>query len=447
MAGPETAATRELRSLNRLLERRFIQLTDRVFVAAGYGMSTFSFVLGDTGIVAVDAGGQPDASVEAIAELRRHSDLPILGLVYTHGHPDHTGGAGAFVNENPDIEIWAIERFGDEGRHFIRNGAAIALERAIRQFGVSLPPHKRISIGIAPAVGESALGLAGSSDSRIRPTRRFDTQATISIGGVTLEVSHNPGETDDQILTWFADQRVAFAGDNMYRSWPNLYAIRGTQYRDVRNWCESVDRIRALKPDHLVLGHTAPISGATEVDEALDVYSRGLWHVYNATVEGMNAQKTPDELAHEITLPDDLAHHPLLREYYGKISWSVRAIYSGILGWFDGNPTKLNALHPADRAGRIADLAGGADVLLDEAREALAGGEAQWAAELCDMVIALDSDTTAASALKADALDEIAYNMVNATGRNYLHTCAQQLRESLGLNDERPDAKPVEAAS
>ena len=168
MAGPETAATRELRSLSRLLERRFIELTDRVFVAAGYGMSTFSFVLGDTGIVAVDAGGQPDASAEAIAELRRHSDLPILGLVYTHGHPDHTGGAGAFVNENPDIEIWAIERFGDEGRHFIRNGAAIALERAIRQFGVSLPPHKRVSIGIAPAVGESALGLAGSSDPRIR---------------------------------------------------------------------------------------------------------------------------------------------------------------------------------------------------------------------------------------------------------------------------------------
>ena len=260
-------------------------------------------------------------------------------------------------------------------------------------------------------------------------------------------MSHNPGETDDQILTWFADQRVAIAGDNMYRSWPNLYAIRGTQYRDVRNWCESVDRIRALRPDHLVLGHTAPISGATDVDEALDVYSRGLWHVYNATVEGMNAQKTPDELAHEITLPDDLAHHPLLREYYGKISWSVQAIYSGILGWFDGNPTKLNALHPADRAGRIADLAGGADVLLDKAREALTGGEAQWAAELCDMVIAVDHDCSAATALKADALDEVAYNMVNATGRNYLHTCAQQLRESLGLNDERSDAKAVEAAS
>ena len=63
------------------------------------------------------------------------------------------------------------------------------------------------------------------------------------------------------------------------------------------------------------------------------------------------------------------------------------------------------------------------------------------------MVIAVDHDRPAATALKAEALDEIAYNMTNATGRNYLHTCAQQLRESLGLNDERPDAKAVEAAS
>ena len=217
----------------------------------------------------------------------------------------------------------------------------------------------------------------------------------------------------------------------MYRSWPNLYAIRGTQYRDVRDWCESIDRIRARKADHLVLGHTVPFSGAAQVDEALDVYGRGLWHIYNETIAGMNAGKTPDELSHEVTLPTDLADNPLLGEYYGNVGWSVRAIFSGSLGWFDGNPTHMNPLHPTDRAREVAELAGGTDALFAQAEVALADGKAQWAAELCDMCIALDHRTEEAMAHKADAIDELAYNLVTATGRNYLHTSAQELRAAV----------------
>ncbi|HPU00780.1 MAG TPA: alkyl sulfatase dimerization domain-containing protein [Bacillota bacterium] len=46
----------------------------------------------------------------------------------------------------------------------------------------------------------------------------------------------------------------------------------------------------------------------------------------------------------EIKLPPHLAACPELREIYGKISWSVRCIYDGYLGWFDGNVTSLDPL-------------------------------------------------------------------------------------------------------
>ena len=430
VGGGETAATRELRALNSALRREFIRLTDRVFVAAGYGMSTFAFVVGETGIVAVDAGSTPSATAEAIRELRAHSDLPILGLVCTHHHFDHILGAVVLWEENPEIEIWGIEPFANEALRLAAVGK-IAVQRAFRQFGHLLPPELHINTGFASAAEARRFRLGDLPDPRVRLTRRVRGTATVELGGVTLQVSHNPGETDDQALVWFADERVAFAGDNMYRSWPNLYAIRGTPYRDVRDWCESIDRIRALEPAHLVTGHSLPISGAGAVDEALEVYSRALWYVYNATIEGMNAGRTPDELVHEVRLPDDLADHPLLREYYGSVAWSVRAIFDGVLGWFDGNPTNLKPLPVAQRARRIAALAGGADILLERARAALAGGEAQWAAELCDILLALDFAAADVTALKADALDDLAYNLVNATGRNYLHTYAQELRESL----------------
>ncbi|MCE2532166.1 MAG: alkyl/aryl-sulfatase [Acidimicrobiia bacterium] len=434
MGGGETAATRELRALNPSLEREFIRLTDRVFVAAGYGMSTFAFIIGEAGIIAVDAGSTPEATAEALGELRRHSHLPILGLVCTHHHFDHILGSVVLWEENPDIEIWGIEPFANEALRLAAVGP-IALQRAFRQFGHLLPPELHINTGFASAAEARRFPLGDLPDPRVHLTRRVTGTAAVELGGVTLQVSHNPGETDDQALVWFERDRVAFAGDNMYRSWPNLYAIRGTPYRDVRDWCESIDRIRALEPAHLVLGHTLPISGAGAVDEALGVYSRALWHVYNATIEGMNAGRTPDELVLEVRLPEDLAEHPLLREYYGAVAWSVRAIFDGVLGWFDGNPTTLNPLYPAKRAERIAALAGGADILLEQARDALAAGEAQWAAELCDMLLAIDFRRDDVTALKADALDEIAFNLLNATGRNYLHTYAQELRESLGAAD------------
>ncbi|RZV48138.1 MAG: alkyl/aryl-sulfatase [Acidimicrobiales bacterium] len=435
MTGLDTAASATLRSINHLFERKYVELTERVHVAVGYGVSTFSFVIGDTGVIAVDSGSIPEMSAAAIADLRTRTDLPILGLVYTHGHPDHTGGADAFLEENPDIEIWGNAKFGDEARNFARNGAAIAKERGKRQAGFLLPPEMRINNGIAPAIypktGALAGGPGGGPDPRTLPNHTFDTDATIELGGVTLEVSYNPGETDDQILTWFPDDKVAFSGDNMYRSFPNFYAIRGTQYRDVRDWCESIDRIGAKQAEHLVLGHTTPFSGADEVAEAVDVYSRALWHVYNETIAGMNAGKTPDELAHEVTLPPELADNEMLGEYYGNVSFGVRSIFTGVLGWFDGNPTKMNPLHPADRAAKVAELAGGAEALFERAQAALSDGDAQWCAELCDMVIAVDHRTVEATHLKADAVDELGYNLVTATGRNYLHTCAQQMREAV----------------
>ena len=134
MEGRDTAATRELRALGPSLERAFVRLTDRVFVAAGYGMSTFAFVVGDTGVVAVDAGSTPEATAEAIAELRRHCDLPIAGIVYTHHHFDHIFGAVAVIDENPAVEIWAVEPFGngDVAARLRRHGRPAAGAGAVR---------------------------------------------------------------------------------------------------------------------------------------------------------------------------------------------------------------------------------------------------------------------------------------------------------------------------
>ncbi|MEZ4464649.1 MAG: alkyl sulfatase dimerization domain-containing protein [bacterium] len=61
---------------------------------------------------------------------------------------------------------------------------------------------------------------------------------------------------------------------------------------------------------------------------------------------------------------------PGLAELYGQVDWSVRALYDGALGWFDGRAERL---YPSVDAREI-ELMGGAAAVTATARAALARG-------------------------------------------------------------------------
>ena len=67
--------------------------------------------------------------------------------------------------------------------------------------------------------------------------------------------------------------------------------------------------------------------------------------------------------------------------------------------------------------------------MLLKAKEALAGKDHQWAAQLCDHLIALDPNAKAPRLIKAEALEAIAENVLSGIGRNYYLTVAQELRQ------------------
>jgi uncharacterized sulfatase len=117
-----------------------------------------------------------------------------------------------------------------------------------------------------------------------------------------------------------------------------------------------------------------------------------------------------------------------LREYYGNMQWAVRQIFNAHLGWFDGNPSNLFPLNPREEALRLAKLAGGKEALLKRAEDAVKSGDYQWAAQLCDHLIALEPHATTPRLIKADALEAVAVNVLSGIGRNYYLTVAQELR-------------------
>lgn len=401
--------------------RQIVEVTDGVHVAIGYGLANSILIQGDGGVVIVDATESDSVAREIKAVFDAISMDPVRAIVYTHSHRDHTLGADVFAGDD-DPAIYAHVSFNEN--ELAANPSRLAIRlRSRRQFGLGLSPGDRPNAGIGPAL---RVDLSGQ-DRLLPPTHTIENELAVSIAGIRMKLVHAPGETADQIYVYLPDHEVLLPGDNFYHSFPNLYAIRGTRYRDVRDWASSLDRMLAENAEYLIPSHTLPVVGREEIRKRLADYRDAIISVHDQTVAGINQGLTPDQIVERVKLPDRLAG-AYLDEVYGTVEWSVRAIFDGYLGWFSGNPTDLFPLSPLSRAERMAELSGGRRALFERAQTSCASDDLQWCLELLDHVIVLGYEAVSARRLKATALERLAEMQTSANARNYYLTAAAELR-------------------
>jgi len=293
------------------------------------------------------------------------------------------------------------------------------MRRTFMQFGIGLGNDERISLGVGP--GDRP--MEGMGAGFIKPTEIIDEDCDIDLDGIKARLIHAPGETEDHLIVWLPEQKILFSGDNWYHAFPNLYAIRGTAYRDYQKWANSLSLMADLQPEILAPGHTRVVFGANEVNEVLTTTRDAILYVMRETANGMDNGLSLDDICARLTLPDRLADKPWLQEFYGRLDWSARAFATGTLGWYDGNPTNLTTISSIERAREMAELAGGVEALMQQAKSAK---NARWALELCDHLIAVGED---AQILKAQRLEALAEIEINATARNSYIWAANELRK------------------
>jgi alkyl sulfatase BDS1-like metallo-beta-lactamase superfamily hydrolase len=435
--------TAALERLNEEFRRNVYEVTDGVYQAVGFGIANSIMIEGEDCVFIVDVMGSMETAAEVKAELEKITDKPIEALIYTHNHADHVMGGLAFAPDG-NIDVYAHESTNDYINRFANVLRPILRTRSARMFGSYLRnegPDQMENVGLGPFVEtldpNMTLGL-------IRPNKTFSDTLDTEICGVKVELVHAPGETNDQLFVWLPERGVLLPGDNIYKAFPNLYTIRGTSYRDVLAWAYSLDKMRALRPTYLVPSHTRAISGQEQIYETLTAYRDAIQFVHDQTVQGINRGLSPDELVELVKLPPHLAAHPYLQEYYGKVEWSVRAIFDGYLGWFDGDAAGLEPVGPDARAAGMASLAGGSAGLKKAARDALDAEQYAWAAELATHLVRLDPGSTEAKQIKADALRALGRRQVNSNARNYYLTQALELEGKIEIRDE---TKPENALS
>lgn len=419
----------ELKAHPDYFKKEIFKLADNAYMAFGYAASNVYMIIGDDGLIIIDTSETTTAAENILAEFRKITDLPVKTIIFTHSHRDHVSGASVFA-EGGNPQILASTKYSEDSL-FVASDHPQPVKamqvRTKRQFGIGLSyPDEIVGIGVGP--GDRPLKGMGAGS--MPPTRRVgDEGEKLTLYGVDLELVMAPGETPDHMVVWYADKKVLFCGDNFYRSFPNLYAIRGTAYRDFDAWADTMDKLIAFEPDVLGAGHTKPVFGVDNIKDVLTDYRDAIRHVVDETRNGMDAGLTIDELAHKVKLPDHLAEKPHLREYYGRVDYAVRAYFVGTMGWFDGNPTTLGTLAPDDEAKRMIKLAGGADAVMAEIADAKDNGEFQWALQLVDRLIYAGERTIEARTLKANLLRAHAVDQINCPTRHYYIQCAKELEQ------------------
>lgn len=389
------------------------QINDRICCYVGYGHSNCIVIEGDTSLILIDALDSDERAARLREELAASSDKPVKTIIFTHGHPDHRGGSAAFADTVEEVIAFAPKR---PVLKYMDKISDMLNVRTVRQFGHHLTEEELVTQGLGIREG---MTCGDGKYNFLKPTTLYtEDEVCRVIDGVSMKLVSAVGETDDQIFVWLPDDEVLCCGDNYYACWPNLYAIRGSQYRDIAAWVDSLEVIMTYPARVLLPGHTKPLFGRETILEVLGNYKGAIEYVLLATLDCMNRGLSEAETVEAVRLPQKYQEKPYLGEYYGTVAWSVRAIYNGYTGWFDGNPSNL--YRSSDRAyAKHLTAVAGAENLLRAAGQALAAGEYQLAVQDADMLLLAGELQDAAKEVKTEGLRKLAGMTTSANARHY----------------------------
>jgi len=440
-----------------------------IYQVRGMDLSNMTIVEGREGVLVIDPLICAETAAAALALYRAHrGERGVTGLLYTHSHVDHFGGAlGVIEAEDaaaggrapgapqadggtgPAEGVATGRRSGDPGEdagrvpvlapegfmeHAISEnvyaGTAMA-RRAAYMFGTGLErgPHGQVGAGLGMTVSNGTVGI-------VPPTIEIArTGQEETIDGIRMVFQMTPGsEAPAEMNFLFPDHRALCIAENATHNLHNIITPRGALVRDARIWSRYLGEAIDLFGEHtdaLFAGHQWPRWGRERIVGYL-AQQRDLYgYLHDQTLRLLNKGYVGGEIAEMLELPAGLAREWHCREYYGTVSHNVKGIYQRYMGWFDGNPAHLWPHPPEQAAARYVRAIGGAEAVLEEGRRAFEEGDYRWVAELMSHAVFADPSDRAARDLEAQALEQLAYGAENPIWRNFFLSGARELREDV----------------
>ena len=407
----------------------------KVYAAVGLLGANASLVRTENGWVVVDTGSSVEGLIFFIDELEAYLGEKIRGtikgLIYSHTHTDHYGGAAALLQEE-SFPIYAPDQWYESkiADHF---GAGNAM---LRRMEYQIAFHAKRGADRNLAFGLDWDSIQGTS-SDIQPTEFIDKRKDVVIDGITFYFYPTPDtETKAHLVVYVRDYKYLYLGDNSLDALHNVENIRGIPVRDAGSWGNYLNHLATELGDEaeVVLGghgypHFNRVDKQDNVKETLLTVAAAYKYINNQALHLENKGVTINEINSVFEVPDELKRRWYVRQHYGSWSFNARAVVQKFSGFFDGNPVSLNPLSKSEFADKFIEYVGSEDLVLEKAKEDYEKGQYQWVAEVTSALVFRNPSNAEARYLNADALEQLGYQQENATWRNAYLTGAAELRD------------------
>ncbi len=221
--------------LTKIADNVYSYVDEKNGSAANSFAANAGIIVGKDGIVVVDTLISAKQAQRFIKDIRKISCKPILYVIDTHYHLDHTFGNAEFAKLGAVIVAHA------NCRQNMLKSAEGTLKNS-KEYG--LTPEQMEGTSIA------------------YPNLTFTDRMSIDLGDESVELIYvAPSHTTGNILISIPDKKVLFTGDNLFTDFHPYLADS-----DIPGWIKNLDYIETLDVDRIIPGH-GPISDKKDICE------------------------------------------------------------------------------------------------------------------------------------------------------------------------------------
>jgi glyoxylase-like metal-dependent hydrolase (beta-lactamase superfamily II) len=243
----------------------FRKLSKSCYAFTAEGDPNTGVIVGDDGVMVVDAQATPLLAREVIRRIRSVTSKPVKYVVLTHYHAVRVLGASAY-----------------KAREIIASQATLDLirERGAQDMKSEMARFPRLFRG-----AETVPGLTW-------PSLAFSGELTLMMGELEVRIIHaGAGHTAGDTIVWVPSQKVLFSGD-LVEYEAGIYT--GDAHLEV--WPSTLERLRGLKPKALVPGRGPALTTPADCERAIAYTRDFIRGLYNVAKHGVQERKSLKEV-------------------------------------------------------------------------------------------------------------------------------------------------------
>jgi cyclase len=296
--GSALAAPKENAELAKLADGVYA----RIVTPDGDAVGNAGVVVLSRSVLVIDTHFTPEAGQVLLAAIRALTPKPVLYVVNTHGHPDHTHGNQVF-----------------EGAQLIGSSAARRdvlqgdLPSLNRSMGIARAQWEKLRRDVSkepdPAQAQRMREQIRSRDEYIQNMSRLKIEAPLITIDDNLKIQDGKeevrivclgkGHTDGDIVVLVPAQKVAFVGDLFFND-----AIPNVQDASLLPWISTLKEVLRLDAEKFVPGHGA-VGSKKDVERFLDYFTE----LQSRVKEAVDRGDTMEQVLRDLTVPAKFASY------------------------------------------------------------------------------------------------------------------------------------------